>query len=161
MSQHLATALRDIVSNLRSTSTPEILEKPFAGSTLVLEMPNTSRDIGEVEAIARYDAVIRKACALLQQRPLGTLAMIDGLPIFLCPLVGCTKPSHAPVISRELGPDPMRVDGFEGIGASDIEHLIGYVEAWLKAPTFGTTDFEREIEAAIADVGDALFAAGR
>lgn len=55
----------------------------------------------------------------------------------------------------------MRVDGFEGIGVSDIESLIDCVQDWLKAPTFGTTEIESEIEAGIADLGDAVFASAR
>lgn len=156
----IANALRDILARI-ATSKPEVAARPFtpAHSRLVLEMPNRVRDIGEAEAIGRYDTAVRRVCAVLADYPAETVAMVKGLPIFLCPLVGSAVPSHTPVISTKAGHFPSHVDAFEGQGVAEIEGFIASIEEWLKSPDFELTSLEVEIEAGIRDVGDAPFAA--
>lgn len=144
----IANALRDILGHI-AKSKSAVADRPFsaAHSRLVLEMPNGVRDIGEADAISRYDTTVRRVCAVLADYPAGTVAMAKGLPIFLCPLVGSAAPSYTAVISTKTGAPPSCVDAFEGLGVSDIEAQIANLEEWLKSPDFELTSLEDEIEA--------------
>jgi hypothetical protein len=133
---------------------------PFAHSRLLLSVPNKIAPIDEHEAIAAYEKTLRAVAGFLADKPIGTLAAIPGQPMFLCPVVGASIPSHRLVVSvRDGGETPESADWFENLGAYDIRLLNSGVERWLESPDFELRDLEIEIEAAILVVGDALFAA--
>lgn len=155
MQSHNAQFLRVLLDAAKASPAP------FAHSRLILEMPNGLAPIDQHEAVAAYEKSLRAVANLLLDKPVGTLAAIPGNPMFLCPIVGASLPSHRLVVSiRDGGVTPEPADGFEGLGASDIRLLNSGVETWLQSPDFELRDLEIEIGAAIRGVDDALFAAG-
>ncbi len=150
-----ADALRALLARIRDADTSPNA-RPFAHSTLRLDMP-TSPDAAETAAIRRYEAALVALARELEKHPLGTLANIEGAPFFLCPIINTPEPQHRPVLSSRVQP-PLAADGFEGIGADEINELADWCEAWVKAPTFDTTDLEAEIDNEVGSCGDLFFA---